>query len=274
MALNASEIATLKPLVDGLRELRQRRPRVLLLGYPDLLLTESSLAMAGVNLSWDSLPKLPAERSATIWREHGFSQLSERPMVDARSIFNQMGADVFVVDFVRWGGEDLILDLNEPVSLSKRWCIGKADLIVDPGTVEHCFNVAQAFDNIDRLLAPGGLVFHQAAAAFPNHGFWSISPTTFFDFYQSRGYELGYPKQVDRVLDDDGFVISMKNLDPFAPISNASGPLTVRYAFRKLPRRVRPAKRYPTQRCYSPLPKTIVMSDLLSGPSQPDALKT
>jgi hypothetical protein len=274
MALNASEIAILKTFVDRLGELRKRRPRVLLLGYPDLLFTESSLAMAGVNLSWESLPKRPAEKSATVWRDHGRPQLSGQPMVEAKGMFDRMGADALVTDFVRWGGEDHILNLNKPAGPWRRWLIGKADLIVDPGTVEHCFNIAQAFDNIDRLLAPGGIVFHESAAAFPNHGFWSISPTTFFDFYQSRGYELGYPKQIDRTLDSDGFVLSMKNLDPFAPIPNATGPLSVRYAFRKPLRRVRPAGKYPTQRCYSPLPKTIIMTDLLSGLSQPGALKT
>jgi hypothetical protein len=272
MALDASEIGIVKTLIGGLKTQGRQRPRVLLLGYPDSLFSEADLKKAGVDLSWNSLPKLPVEQSAVIWRNHGFPELSDQPMVETKGMLNQMGADVFVVDFIRWGGEDLVLDLNKPVRFWTGWRIPKADLIVDPGTLEHCFNVAQAFDNVDRLLAPGGIVFHQSAAAFPNHGFWSISPTAFFDFYQSRGYELGYPKVVDRPEGGDPFVNTMKDIDPFVQLrTTLFAPMTVRYSFRKPMRSVRPPSTYPTQRCYSALPRQIPMTDLLSGAARPSS---
>src|SRR5690348_12399209 len=253
MALNATEIAELKILIGDLREQRHRKPRVFLFGYPDLLLTATSLEMAGIDLPWDSLPKRALEKSAAIWAQHGRPHLSNYPMVEAKGLFKYLGADVCVMDAVQWENEDLVLDLNKPLRLWTRWRVGQADLVIDPGSIEHCFNIAQAFDNVDRLLAKGGIVYHQSAAAFPNHGFWSISPTAFYDFYQSRGYELGYAKQFDRVLDNDGFVVATKKIDPFVADPHPAGPMIVSYSFRKPlhPIAERAAESYPTQRCYS-----------------------
>ena len=62
------------------------------------------------------------------------------------------------------------------------------DLIIDPGTTEHCFNIAQAMKNIAEMTKVGGLIFHQIPGAYLNHGFYSVSPTFFLDFYSKNGF--------------------------------------------------------------------------------------
>ena len=145
----------------------------------------------GLDLDWDRIDALPVEKSRKIWADHGRGHLADHAMLEAKSLFSSFGADAFVSDAIAWGGEDFELDLNLTLGWWRSRRIGRFDIIVDPGTLEHCFNIARAFINLDMLLRPGGFIYHQDAIAFPNHGLWSISPTTFFDFYEPRGYELG-----------------------------------------------------------------------------------
>ena len=49
----------------------------------------------------------------------------------------------------------------------------KYDLIFDVGTLEHCFNVGQAFKNIMEMTKLGGTIF-MATASKINHGFWNF----------------------------------------------------------------------------------------------------
>jgi hypothetical protein len=253
MALNAVEVAVCAALLDRLKPGLGRRPRLLFLGNPDLLCTPDALGCVGVNFG--ETVKTRSD-GPSIWDQHGRKHLRDLPMLDARSAFTELGADVTISDAIAWGGEDLVLDLNQSIGLFRRLRLGAFDLVVDPGTIEHCFNVAQAFDDIDRLLAPSGIVYHQAAAAFPNHGFWSISPTAFFDFYQSRGFELGTAYYWNGSVDPDGLVPRLQRADPFAPKVGGSTPQIACYTFRKRGNHRAPG-RFPVQRCYSSLSREI-----------------
>ena len=71
-----------------------------------------------------------------------------------------------VIDAIKWGLEDHVVNLNEQLSFRHLFTLGRFDLVVDPGTLEHCFDIAQAFDNVCSLLAEGGFVVHEAAIAF------------------------------------------------------------------------------------------------------------
>jgi SAM-dependent methyltransferase len=266
MALNSTELRVLRDLIVRLATENGRRPRVLLLGYPDLFASDISLKAVGIDLSWDELPKRPLEVSRKIWEDHGRPDLSDHLILDAPALITAFGGDAVVSDAIRWGGEDFVLDLNLAMGRVRSWRLGRFDLIIDPGTTEHCFNVAQAFDNIDRLLAPSGFIYHQAAIAFPNHGFWSISPTTFFDFYQSRGYQLGKPKRWNGGLDAEGFIIKFAELEPFTPITGLPCPIIATFAFRKRPI-LPPALRHshPIQRCYSSLSRELELEEFLPG---------
>ncbi|HLH87328.1 MAG TPA: hypothetical protein VKX28_02615 [Xanthobacteraceae bacterium] len=259
MALNAVEVGICAALIDRLKPGLGRRPRLLFLGNPDLLCTLDALRQVGVE--FDTPVKTRGDGPA-IWDQHGRHQLRDLPMLDARSAFTELGADVTISDAIAWGGEDLVLDLNRPIGFFRRLQLAAFDLVVDPGTIEHCFNIAQAFDNIDRLLAPFGIVYHQTAAAFPNHGFWSVSPTAFFDFYESRQFELGTAYYWNGSIDADGLVPRLQCADPFAPKVGSPTPQIACYTFRKRGKHRRPPG-FPVQRCYSSLSREIATTNFV-----------
>ena len=67
----------------------------------------------------------------------------------------------------------------------------KYDFIIDAGTVEHCFNLGQVFDNIRRgVNSNDGIIIHVNPLNWLNHGFWNINPTAYFDFYNANGFEI------------------------------------------------------------------------------------
>ena len=77
-----------------------------------------------------------------------------------------------------------MLDLNEPHE------IGAFDLVIDPGTSEHCFNVGTAVMNGARAVKPGGRIYHSLPMSMVNHGFYNVCPTALWDFYGQNGWEL------------------------------------------------------------------------------------
>jgi hypothetical protein len=93
-----------------------------------------------------------------------------------------LGASVIhSYDASEYEGATHVADFNLPVS-GERY-----DTVIDCGTIEHIFDIAQAFRNIAALCATGGQIIHVSPASnFCGHGFWQISPETFFSFYSER----------------------------------------------------------------------------------------
>ena len=69
--------------------------------------------------------------------------------------------------------------------------------------------------------------------AFPNHGFWSISPTAFYDFYQSQGFKLGTSYAWRGVADSEGLVPRLRRIDPFKIGDDFPAPCIGSFVFRK-----------------------------------------
>lgn len=93
--------------------------------------------------------------------------------------------DVQAIDF---NGSPLArkLDLNEPVQLEKRF-----DVIINHGTAEHIFNIAQVFRTIHDHCLPGGTMIHESPfTGWLEHGFYNLQPTLFFDLAEFNGYEI------------------------------------------------------------------------------------
>lgn len=86
------------------------------------------------------------------------------------------------------GGPDAIArDLNEPLE----WTANLFDIVINTGTAEHVFDIAQVFRTIHDATVQGGLMVH----TFPfrgwlDHGFWSINPTLLHDLAGANGYKL------------------------------------------------------------------------------------
>jgi hypothetical protein len=83
-----------------------------------------------------------------------------------------------------WGGNELVADLNFPHSF------GEFDLVIDPGTIEHCFNIATAVINAAQSVKVGGHIVHVNPVTMVNHGFYNLCPTFYYDFYLENGFEI------------------------------------------------------------------------------------
>jgi hypothetical protein len=80
----------------------------------------------------------------------------------------------------------LKLDLNSPIKLKRQFHI-----VMNGGTLEHVFNVAQAFKTIHDHTRPGGFMLH----GFPftgwvDHGFYGFNPTFVWDLAASNDYRV------------------------------------------------------------------------------------
>ena len=104
----------------------------------------------------------------------------------ARALFGLIGATLTCVDVHASRGVEKVLDLNYPQDM------GKFDLVLDCGTVEHCFNIGQAIINAANAVAEGGVIFHTPPMSMINHGFYNLNPTLLHDFYTQNGWHVEF----------------------------------------------------------------------------------
>ncbi|MEM9795116.1 MAG: hypothetical protein AAF919_01415 [Pseudomonadota bacterium] len=101
----------------------------------------------------------------------------------AETFFHALGAEtVDTIDLSDFEGANLLHDLNDPVPED---IVGNYDLIYDGGTTEHIFDVARCMDNLNRLLAPGGIL----ASCVPAnnwfaHGFYQFGPELVYGYWK------------------------------------------------------------------------------------------
>jgi hypothetical protein len=153
-------------------------------GYPDMLVREAVLAKA---LGADVVRKLPTRRdSSGIISWHGVNKMMDK-IYDSHSVFAALGYELDVIDSHPVRGGEIILDLNHPLpaGFSRTY-----DLVLDTGTIEHCFNIGQSAVNLATLVKQGGFIVQGLPFNMFNHGFYNINPTWFHDFYPDNGFEI------------------------------------------------------------------------------------
>jgi hypothetical protein len=108
--------------------------------------------------------------------------------IHQKTLFRWLGYDkADAIDLFKSEGATLIADLNKPVPES--WH-GKYSLVYDGGTLEHCFNLSMVMQNITNLLKVGGVVIHGTPiSGMLNHGMYQPSPTLFYDYYRTNGFD-------------------------------------------------------------------------------------
>lgn len=80
----------------------------------------------------------------------------------------------------------LKLDLNRPLPP-----LGQFDLVINHGTAEHVFDIAQVFASMHAACAVGGLMVHESPfTGWLDHGFYCLQPTLFYDLAAANGYEI------------------------------------------------------------------------------------
>ena len=91
------------------------------------------------------------------------------------------------MDISDYEGADIIqnLDLKIPNSLE-----GQFDCIIDPGTIEHCFNIPVVLKNLEKMLRPKGRILHwNGLTNAIDHGFYMFL-TFFNDYYTAAGFQI------------------------------------------------------------------------------------
>tara|TARA_B100000700_G_scaffold148000_1_gene164914 strand:- start:2158 stop:3018 length:861 start_codon:yes stop_codon:yes gene_type:complete len=87
------------------------------------------------------------------------------------------------IDNSSFEGADIIHDMNKPIENLNE----KFDTVIDFGTSEHIFNVAQNLNNISKLCKINGIILHSLPANNNcGHGFWQFSPELFFSLYSEN----------------------------------------------------------------------------------------
>jgi len=105
---------------------------------------------------------------------------------------------------------DYPYDMNSPVPVPERF-----DVVTNFGTAEHVFNVFQFFDNVHRLLKPGGVALHVLPTFGDlNHGFYNFHPIFFRRLAEANGYEIVDFRYVDNLAYK---TFMLDNKDPDAP---------------------------------------------------------
>lgn len=145
--------------------------RVLCLSYPDIVASAEQLKEAfGFN--------------TTLFTNRAEVHKAPFHLPETMEIFKKFGAELECVDVFSHTGFEKIVDLNHPCDL------GKYDLVIDPGTLEHCFSIGQAMMNAANAVKAGGRIFHLSPLMMINHGFYNICPTMMFDFYTQNNWEI------------------------------------------------------------------------------------
>lgn len=179
------DLTTLKLLM----RLRQRFPgdaprRLLALGYPDAIVSEESYERV---LGAEKFAKLKwREDSASVLRWHGLQGKLSR-IVDSDSLFTLCGYKLDCIDISAARGDEIIADMNQPLPSELE---GQFDIVYDGGTLEHCFNIAQAVKNMALACKVGGFCVNINPLNVYNHGFYNFSPTFYADFYGCNGFHV------------------------------------------------------------------------------------
>lgn len=156
------------------------------MGYQDIVIAPEKLdeILQGRKVQFREDSEKIAKRHGKTW-----------PIPDSESFFELYGASLDVYDVVQERGCEIVCDLNYPVPVR---CCEQYDYVLDVGTLEHCFNVAQALVNMASLVKVGGHVFHENPFNWGNHGFYGLNPTLYHDFYTDNGFEIESARLITR----------------------------------------------------------------------------
>jgi hypothetical protein len=196
VGLPLSILYLLRPVLAELARAAAPAP-VLSLGYPDIVESRDDLC----TLFGEGIRGQLADRpdAAAVRARHG---RTDGDVVDARSVFAAMGLHLECIDVVPGFGVDRVVDLNEKLPPD---LVGRYSMVIDPGTIEHCFNIGQAMMNAARALAVGGFVVHVNPLSMFNHGFYNLNPTFYHDFYGDNGFQILFMNGLAPLRSADAF---------------------------------------------------------------------
>lgn len=156
--------------------------RIASFGYPDIIAPITMIE----RILGDKMAQLEYRAdSNAICKRHS---LPQRKIPDAESFFRLLDCKLVVYDVVKERGCEVILDLNHRIDPILR--AFNYDMALDVGTLEHCFNIAQAAINMAGMLKQGGYILHENPFNWGNHGLYGLNPTWYHDFYEANGFTV------------------------------------------------------------------------------------
>jgi hypothetical protein len=153
------------------------------LSYPDLLLSRDEISKQFPQLDGCSYVLRQDVNQLSKW--HGMPHLTE--IIETTDFFNKINCETDYFDYAEIRGGEIIIDLNTPINEEHH---EKYDLVVDTGTLEHCFNVGIAFENMCKLARVGGLILSAAPMTKINHGFWNFSPCAYENYFSQNKFKI------------------------------------------------------------------------------------
>jgi hypothetical protein len=156
--------------------------KVLCLGYPDFLVDEQHLISMFNQEFVNNIPEDPMSDEVRGWHKSLLPRI-----FDPLWIFKHLGFDTVIFDLISHRGIETIVDLNEPISNTY---FEQFDLVIDTGTLEHCFNVGQAFKNVCSTIKKGGIFITAAPISKLNHGYWNFGTNVHADGFTQNGFEI------------------------------------------------------------------------------------
>jgi hypothetical protein len=198
MAIDKTYLSLVKSVLD------QRDPatvgsnmtRAVCLSYPDLLVSEKDL----VELFGDGIvSNLEIRKDDQMVRRLHSLPDNFGNIFLIESLFEQLQVQFDFIDIKKLQGPEEIVDLNEP--LPPKY-IESYGLVIDTGTLEHCFKVGTAFRSMCEMTAHGGVVISNAPLSLVNHGFWNFCPTAYFDCFDQNGFTLQFLQAVYKNADE------------------------------------------------------------------------
>jgi hypothetical protein len=153
------------------------------LSYPDILVSREQIIHRYPELKNETY--ITREDSEKIKKWHSMPHLKK--IIETTDFFNKLGCVVDYFDFEEIRGGEIKCDLNLPIG---RDHYSKYDIVIDTGTLEHCFNVGVAFENMCRLSKIGGIIISAAPMTKINHGFWNFSPCAYENYFMQNNFEI------------------------------------------------------------------------------------
>jgi len=187
--------------------------RVLNVLKEDADISQKSLCMIGkqdITFDWNDFLEI-AERFGFKYNQDILSKIQYKYPIDSYDFFLMFGLkEVHAVDYSEYEGADIVFDLND--ELPEELC-GKFDYVIDGGTIEHVFDVAKALKNVSAMVKTGGTVIHISPLVnFINHGFHSMSPIFFEEYYTLNGFDVKRLEIEIVMLKDEGNHVDNKSV--------------------------------------------------------------
>ncbi|MFD2234230.1 hypothetical protein [Phaeospirillum tilakii] len=152
--------------------------KLLALGYTDIILSEESLAriQSRIVVNGDAVFTILAD-----------AQGKRFVKFDPVSFYSLFGFETTFIDYFDPAPQALKIDLNQPIDPEFHQAF---DAVIDGGTAEHCFNIAQVMANMSLCVRVGGILSQGNPLFSMNHGFYNFSPVFYEKFYEKNGFTL------------------------------------------------------------------------------------